>query len=103
MAFSLHVKRAGHLSSAGIWYLEGNLLSGVIQNGALAKVASGTREIRIQNIAMVDPFPADLTYKTLVIDEPPFPIEELQGVFLIGVEETANNTSELPAPSSMCE
>ncbi len=74
------------------------MLDGVFRNGdvAVAQSASGkTCDIRLQNGAMVDPAPlADRSSVTLVIDEPPCPVEELEGALLTGVETTTDSVSE---------
>ncbi len=98
MAFRLRIERVTYLSKANIWALDGKLLDGVVRNGAVAvaRTASGTTcDIRIQNGAMVDPAPlVDRSLVTLVIDEPPCPVEELEGSLLIGAERTTDSASE---------
>ncbi len=101
MAFHLRVERVTYLSRADIWALDGKLLHGAIRNGdrAVVQTASGkTCKIGIKNGAMVDPAPPDRSWVTLVIDEPPCPIEELEGALLIGEEKTIDDVPESSTP-----
>lgn len=91
--FRFRIDRTGHLSGTGVWFIDGRLEFGEMRTGstAFAETASGKIKVRIRNRAIVDPPPADRTRMMLAIEEPPCPIEELEGALLIGAEETANN------------
>lgn len=92
--FRFRIDRTGRLSGTGVRFMDGRLEFGEMRNGstAFAETASGKIEVTIRNRAIVDPPPADRTRMMLAIEEPPCPIEELEGALLIGAEETTNNS-----------
>lgn len=89
MSFSFYVEHATHLPGADLWIVDGKLLSGDISAADTAVMTnSGSLTIRIKNVAIVDPT-VDSSRMTLVIEEPPCPIENLEGSTLVGIEALA--------------
>ena len=87
MAFEFSVSHAGRIRSADVVYLDGKLQAGTILSGAIATVKGDpAKHVTIKSVALVNTKAVDLNRLTLSIDDPGFPVAELEGTVLVGEE-----------------
>jgi hypothetical protein len=84
MGFQFSVSSSGRLPAAKVIFLEGVLEEGSIRGGDEAIVREvPDRRIRIKSVALVNSDSRDSSQLTLAIEEPSFPLSELNGKELI--------------------
>ena len=84
MQFEFSVSKAGQIASSGIVFLNGILDAGVIQGGETAIVRGlPERYITIKSVALINSGEILPNELTLSIEEPNFPLSELEGTVLI--------------------
>ena len=85
MEFRFLVKRAGYLSAAKVWYLDGELLSGVIPDSKMvsALTIDGSVPVFIKNVALVGIKNYDDKTFTLSIHKPDCNLKLFEGAVLI--------------------
>jgi hypothetical protein len=78
------VKKATRIASANVFLLDGNVLQGCLKSGDIVhREGNDETTIRVKSIALVNTkAPSDLV--TVSIEDPGFPIAELEGAELVG-------------------
>jgi len=78
MSFRFIIDNAGYLKTANIWFVEGILESGVVNEGSVGKLKAAASTVKVKNVALVTSNEVGNGRLTLSIEEPHFPIDSLQ-------------------------